>query len=69
MCRKYHVRGETLTLEQILDRLNSKPKLAPKVVYSQQEIVSASKVLERLAKRKHGPPITRTFKVPIRYKV
>ena len=49
MCRKYHVRGEDLTLEQVLDRLHSKPSVAPKVIYSQQEIVSASKVLERLA--------------------
>jgi hypothetical protein len=49
MCRKYHVRGEDLTLTQVIDRIHSKPQLPPKVVYSQQEIVSASKVLERLA--------------------
>ncbi len=51
MCRKYHVKGEDLTLEQVLDRLQSKAVIAPRVVYSQQEIVSASKVLERLAAR------------------
>lgn len=49
MCRKYHVRGEDLTLTQVLDRLHSRPTLPPKVVYSKQEIVSASKVLARLA--------------------
>lgn len=49
MCNKYHIRGEDLTLEQVLDRLQSKRAIAPKIVYSQQEIVSASKVLERLA--------------------
>ena len=40
MCRKYHVRGEDLTLKQVIDRLESKPHVAPKVVYSKQEIVS-----------------------------
>jgi len=57
MCRKYHVRGEDLTLKQVLDRLQSKPVIAPKVVYSQQEIVSASKVLARLAARTTGPAL------------
>jgi hypothetical protein len=57
MCRKYQVRGEDLTLEQVLDRLQSKTITIPRVVYSQQEIVSASKVLERLASRVN--PITR----------
>ena len=57
MCRKYHVRGEDFTLEQVLDRLQCKIPAPPKVVYSQQEIVSASKVLERLAARVN--PITR----------
>jgi len=51
MCRKYHVRGEDLTLDQVLDRLQRKIPAAPKVIYSQQEIISASKVLERLAAR------------------
>ena len=57
MCSKYHVRGEDLTLEQVLDRLQRKIPAIPRVVYSQQEIVSASKVLERLATRVR--PITR----------
>ena len=57
MCRKYHVRGEDLSLEQVLDRLQHKIPAAPKVVYSQQEIVSASKILERLVTRVN--PITR----------
>ena len=56
MCRKYHVRGEDLTLEQVLDRLESKVPTAPRVIYSQQEIVSASKVLERLAARVNLAP-------------
>ena len=60
MCRKYHVRGEELTLQQVLDKLNSKPQLPPKVVYSKQEIVSAAKVLERLVSR----PSTRLNKKP-----
>ena len=54
MCRKYHVRGEDLTLDQVMDRMQSKKITTarnPRVVYSQQEIVSASKVLERLAGR------------------
>ena len=49
MCRKYQVHGESLTLKQVIDRIESKPQITPKVVYSQQEIVSAAKVLERLA--------------------
>lgn len=57
MCRKYHVRGEDLTLEQVLGRLQCKVPAAPRVIYSQQEIVSASKVLERLTAR--VTPITR----------
>lgn len=60
MCRKYNVRGEELTLKQVLDRIHSKPNMPPKVVYSQQEIVSASKVLERLAARNLAPPLRRT---------
>jgi hypothetical protein len=55
MCRKYHVRGEDLTLSQVLDRIHSKPQLPPKVTYSRQEIVSASKVLERLAAKTVRP--------------
>lgn len=51
MCSKYHVRGEDLTLKEVLDRLKNKPIVPPRVVYSKQEIVSASKVLERLATR------------------
>ena len=51
MCRKYQVRGESLTLKQVIDRIESRPHIAPKVVYSKQEIVSAAKVLERLAAR------------------
>ncbi len=54
MCRKYHVRGEDLTLVQVLARLKNKSYIATRVVYSQQEIVSASKVLERLAARVNG---------------
>jgi len=54
MCRKYHVRGEDLSLEQVLDRLQRKVPAAPKVIYSQQEIVSASRVLERLTTRVNG---------------
>lgn len=57
MCRKYHVRGEDLTLKQVIDRLESKPVIAPRVVYSRQEIVSAAKVLERLAARTSLPPV------------
>lgn len=57
MCRKYHVRGEELTLKQVIDRVESRPHVAPKVVYSKQEIVSASKVLERLAARTSLPVI------------
>ena len=56
MCSKYHVRGEDLTLKQVLDRLQSKTSTVPRVVYSQQEIVSASKVLERLAARVNLAP-------------
>lgn len=56
MCRKYHVRGEDLTLEQVLARLQSKTTITTKVIYSQQEIVSASKVLERLAARVNSAP-------------
>lgn len=56
MCRKYHVRGEELTLEEVLARLQNKVVVTPKIVYSQQEIVSASKVLERLAARVRTPP-------------
>lgn len=60
MCRKYNVHGEELTLNQVIDRIHSRPRmLPPRVVYSQQEIVSASKVLERLAARKLAPPIIR----------
>lgn len=55
MCRKYQVRGEALTLKQVMDRVHSKPAVPPKVVYSKQEIVSASKVLERLAARNLKP--------------
>lgn len=51
MCSRYHVRGEDLTLKEVLDRLKNKVPTPPRVVYSQQEIVSASKVLERLASR------------------
>jgi len=54
MCRKYHVRGEDITLVQVLDRLKNKSYIASRVVYSQQEIVSASKVLKRLANRTNG---------------
>lgn len=61
MCRKYNVRGEALTLSQVIDRIESKPRALPaKVVYSQQEIVSASKVLERLAARTMAPPVARS---------
>jgi hypothetical protein len=56
MCRKYYVRGEDLTLEQVLDRLQRKAIITPKVVYSKQEIVSASKVLERLAIKVNSAP-------------
>jgi hypothetical protein len=62
MCRKYHVRGEDLTLKQVIARVHSKNQpviLAPKVVYSKQEIVSASKVLERL--RLHSMQPVRTI--------
>lgn len=48
MCRKYEVKGKYLTLEQVKARLADKKYLPPKVVYSKQEIVSASKVLDRL---------------------
>ena len=51
MCSRYHVRGEDLTLKEVLDRLRNKPVTPPRVVYSKQEIASASKVLERLASR------------------
>ena len=58
MCSKYHVRGEDLTLVQVLDRLKNKTQArvptVSRVVYSQQEIVSASVVLERLASRING---------------
>jgi hypothetical protein len=58
MCRKYHMQGEALTLAQVIDRIHSRPHLPPKIVYSQQEIVSASKVLERLAARTRLPVAT-----------
>ncbi len=51
MCRKYHVRGEDITLVQVLDRLKNKSYIASRVVYSKQEIAGASRVLKRLAAR------------------
>ena len=60
MCRKYTVHRQELTLSQVIDRIESKPRaLPPKVVYSQQEIVSAAKVLERLAAMNLAPPVAR----------
>jgi len=61
MCRKYNVRGEKLTLKQVIDRIESKPHMPPKVIYSQQEIVSASKVLERLAARNLAPVLKSVY--------
>ena len=62
MCRKYTVRGKELTLSQVIDRIQSKPRkavLPAKVVYSQQEILSAAKVLERLVAMNLAPPVAR----------
>jgi len=61
MCRKYNVRGEKLTLKQVIDRIESKPHMPPKVIYSQQEIISASKVLERLAARTMVPVLKSVY--------
>lgn len=55
MCRKYQVRGEGLTLKEVIARLENKPQVSPKVTYSKQEIVSAAKVLDRLAARRTLP--------------
>jgi len=50
MCRKYKVRGENLTLNQVLDRLNNKPTMVD-FVYSKQEINSAARILDKLSSR------------------
>ena len=55
MCHKYHMHGQDLTLAEVIDRIHNRPHTKPPVVYSQQEIVSASKVLERLATRIKAP--------------
>lgn len=51
MCRKFTVRGEELTLAQIKAKLEGRPHVEPKVVYSKQEVTSARTVLDRLAAR------------------
>ena len=52
MCMRYKVKGRNLTLKEVLFRLEETTQVSRQIKYSEQEIESAAKVLDRLVQRR-----------------